>query len=211
MALAARFVTSGFPFRATIVPRGAGRRTARNDWACAWSTYFVPASTCNAQRRRKSAAKTPSTIAPITATRTERRCVTRYGSTTRSGESAVGRRRRGGRVVVLAKELHLRRVIAAIERAQYAAHERVHGRRENQVEDDRGEQSSHHIAGRCAFTEDEVHDEHAERVEDGDHRHRRERSVAAITAGRLAVAADPVAGDGEQKRGEPELTERCGV
>src|SRR3954452_11152992 len=142
MALAAMFVASGLPLRATIVPRGAGRRTARNDWACAWSTYFVPARTCNAHRRRKSAAKTPSTIAPITATRTERRCVTRYGSTTVSAVSARGGRRRGGSVVVLAKELHLRREVATVERAQHTADERVHGRGQDQVEDDRGQQAT---------------------------------------------------------------------
>ena len=51
------------PLRSTIGPRGACTRTVRNEFACAWPTYFVPASTCSAQSRRKSAPKTTSSDA----------------------------------------------------------------------------------------------------------------------------------------------------
>ena len=53
-----------------------------------------------------------------------------------------------------------------------------------------------------------MHDQQPERVEHGDDRDRRERRVPAVASGRLAVAADPVAGDREHERREPEGAER---
>ena len=47
----------------------------------------------------------------------------------------------------------------------------------------------------------------ADRVEHGDDGHREQRRVRAVAPGRLAVAADPEAGEGEQERREPERAE----
>src|SRR5690349_12870568 len=106
----------------------------RYEFAAAWLTYFEPESTCSAQRRRKSAAKIPSRATPRIATRSESRCVERYGSTTAPSAGGARRGRRAGRsVVVLAKELHLRRVVAPVERPQQAAHECVHRPGEDEV------------------------------------------------------------------------------
>ena len=52
-----------------------------------------------------------------------------------------------------------------------------------------------------------MQDERADRVENGDHGDRRERRVRAVAAGRLAVAADPVAGDRQQQRRDAERLE----
>ena len=63
-------------------------------------------------------------------------------------------------------------------------------------------------SGRRALPEHEVHDEQSELVE---HRHdgdREERRVRAVAAGRLAVAADPVARERQHERREAERAER---
>src|SRR5919206_157409 len=57
----------------------------------------------------------------------------------------------------------------------------------------------------------EVEDELAERGEDGDDGDGDERRVAPVATGRLAVAADPVAGDGEDEGRQPERPEVGGV
>src|SRR4051812_2916725 len=165
-AVAGAFVTSGTPFRSKIRPRCAGTRTERYEFAWAWSTYFVPARTCNAQRRRKRAAKTTSRSTLRIATRTTMRGVGRYGSTT---VSAFASARRGGRaVVVLAKELHLGRVVAAVERPQQPAHERVDGRGQDQVQHDRRHDAARDRARRRPLPEHEVHEQQAQRIEDSD-------------------------------------------
>ena len=48
----------------------------------------------------------------------------------------------------------------------------------------------------------------ADRVEHGDDGDRGERRVRAVAAGRLAVAPDPVAGERQHERRQPELAER---
>src|SRR5207249_9648641 len=125
------FVTSGTPLRSRIRPRGAGNRRTRNEFACAWATYFWPASTCSAHSRRKSAAKIASRTPPRIATRSASFGVTRYGSTTdlpRRGSL------RGARsVVVLAKQLHLRCVITVGTRTQKPACECVRRRRQDEI------------------------------------------------------------------------------
>src|SRR4051812_34305885 len=102
------------------------------------------------------------------ATRSDRRCVTRYGSTTVSPAAARGARRRGGRVAGLAKELHLRRVVAAVEGTEQPPRERVHRGGEDQVEDDRRKETADDVARRCTLAEHEVHDQDAEGIQHRD-------------------------------------------
>ena len=52
-----------------------------------------------------------------------------------------------------------------------------------------------------------MEDERADRVEDGDDGDGEQRRVRAVASGRLAVAADPEAGEREQERGEAERAE----
>ena len=49
-----------------------------------------------------------------------------------------------------------------------------------------------------------MQEQRSDRVEDGDDEDGEVRRVAAVAAGRLAVAADPVGADGEQERGDAE-------
>src|SRR6185295_11989173 len=95
-----------------------------------------PERTWSAHSRRKSAAKTPSRMKPRIAIRRAFFGVTRYGSTTVS-PSARGRGRRGARVgAVLAKELHLGCVVTPVDGTQQPPHDCVHGRREDEVQQD---------------------------------------------------------------------------
>jgi hypothetical protein len=114
-------------------------------------------------------------------------------------------------VVVLAKELHLGRIVAASAGAQEPPRQCVHGPGQDQVHRDRGQQSAHDRAGRRALSEHEMHDQKTERVEHRDDCDRRERRVRAVPPRRLAVTADPVAGDREHERRQPEVAERRGV
>ena len=100
----------------------------RTWFAAARAAYCDPESTWSAHRRMKSAAKPITTSALSSATRLASFGVRRYGSTVvwpASGCSSAGRRRGGsgvGRpVVVLAKELHLRRQLVPVGRAAAAA------------------------------------------------------------------------------------------
>ena len=53
-----------------------------------------------------------------------------------------------------------------------------------------------------------MHDQHAHGEEHGYDGDRRERGMTPVATGRLAVPADPVAGDRQDERGQPELAER---
>ena len=52
-----------------------------------------------------------------------------------------------------------------------------------------------------------MQDERADRVEDRDDGDGEQRRVRAVASGRLAVAADPEAGEGQEERGEAERAE----
>src|SRR5437764_2257510 len=115
-------------------------------------------------------------------------------------------------VGALAKEPHLGGELRPVERPQHSAAERVHGRGQDEVEEDRREERVEEDEPRGdVVTDHEVEDELAERREDGDDGDGDERRVAAVAAGRLAVAADPVAGDSQDERREPERAEVGGV
>src|SRR5438874_7953606 len=133
--------------------------------------------------------------------------VRRYGSSTRGS----GGRKRGSRArwPVLAKEVHLRdRLAPALGRAERTAHERVDRPGQDQIERDALEERvEQDDAGRCRLAEHEVEREGAERVEEGDDAHGEERSMRAVAARRLPVAADPVPGEREQQRADPERAE----
>ena len=86
----------------TMFPRGASTWIVRTKFVFASSRYLVPESTCSAQSRRKSTAKTASATKPRIATRSASWGVSRYGSSTR-GSAGRNRRERGS----LAKEPHL--------------------------------------------------------------------------------------------------------
>src|SRR5579864_9424282 len=129
---------------------------------------------------------------------------------------------------VLAKELDLRGEVGALERPKQQADERIYGRGENEVHHRCRHKALEHGAAGSALAEHEVDEQSAERVEDRHHGDREERRVAAkastwgrrtnaeramparptcSASRRLAVAADPVAGDGQDERGEAELAE----
>ena len=112
---------------------------------------------------------------------------------------------------VRAKELHLGREVGPVERAQQPPREPVHGCGEDEVQEHRRAETAHQRPRRRALAEHEMDEEQAEAVEDGDDRDRQERRVRAVAARRLAVAADPVARDGEHESGQPELPERRDV
>src|SRR5579864_6459961 len=200
MAVAGAFVTSATPFRSTICPRGACTRTVRNELAAAWFTYFVPASTCSAQRRSKRTAKMTSIATPRTLTRRRRLELGRYGSTTLL---LRGRKRfergRSPAAVVLAKELHLGGEVGALAGAKKEADQRVHRRGEHEVHHDRRREASHHSARRCALAEHELDDQDAVRIQERDHRDREERRMPAVASRGLAVAPDPVTGQGQHE------------
>src|SRR5579864_712524 len=108
---------------------------------------------------------------------------------------------------VLAKELDLRGEVGALERPKQQADECIYGRGENEVHHRCRHEALEHGAAGSALAEHEVDEQSAERIEDRHHGDREERRVPTVPSGRLAVAADPVAGDGQDERGEAELAE----
>src|SRR4051812_13907343 len=140
--------TSRWPLRSRICPRGASTGTERNEFARAWLTYFVPDRTCSAHNRRKSAAKMMRRTALSSPTRVSRREL-RHGATA----SGSGAGTTGGRSSVLAKQLHLGRVVAAVKRAEQSAHEPVDRRRQDQVHHDRRHEPAHERSGRRRLAE----------------------------------------------------------
>ena len=166
-------------------------------------TYSEPASTCSAQSRRKSAAKPTrrSAAEDPDAPRELRREAIRLDARFGSGS---GGRQRGRPVGVLAKEL----TSAASRRGarpEQPAHEPVDRRGQDQVEDDRratGLAETGSAGARSPRTKCTTRS--AERVEDRHDRDREVRRVRTVAAGRLAVTADPVAGEREDERREPE-------
>jgi hypothetical protein len=75
------------------------------------------------------------------------------------------------------------------------------------VRSERGED----VVRRRRLAEHVAQHESGELVEHGDDRDRQHRRVRAITSRRLAVAARPVAGDGQEQGGEAERAEHAGV
>src|SRR5512132_2337944 len=142
------FVTSSFPLRSRICPRGASIRTDRSWLSSAAWRYCGPERTCSAQSRKKSAPKTASATAPMIAIRSASWGVNRYGLSTRG---SGGRNRfepvRGGRV--LAKEPHLRDALRLGREREQAPDERVHRQGQEQVQPDLRRQrvEQHHARG----------------------------------------------------------------
>src|SRR5690242_20096031 len=106
----------------------------------------------------KSAAKPITTSALSSATRRASFGVSRYGWTevccSVSGCSGGVRRDgsgAGGRVVVLAKELHLRSQLVPVRRAQQPAHDCVDRSCEDQVEGNDGDEAAHDRSSRSAL------------------------------------------------------------
>src|SRR5438445_399779 len=134
--------------------------------------------------------------------------VSRYGSSTRGS----GGRKRPPRAPVLAKEAHLPDALRPGRGRKQAPDECVDRPGQDQVERDPLEQGvDQNRARRRRLAEDEVQGEGAERVKEGDQGYRDERRVRAVASGRLAVAADPVADEREQDRGDPERGEVGGI
>src|SRR5690349_20909224 len=117
----------------------------------------------------KSAAKPITTSALSSATRRASFGVSRYGWTAvccsvSACSGGVGREGSGagGRVVVLAKELHLCRQLVPVRRPEQPAHDCIDRPREDEVEDNCRNQAPHDRSARCALPEHEVHDEQAD-------------------------------------------------
>src|SRR5262245_10544163 len=92
------------------------------------------------------------------------------------------------------------------------AAERIHRDGEDEVQDDlRGQGVDQAVLGRDRVTEQVMHPEVAQRVEDRDDGDRQERRMRAVPAGRLAVAADPVAGERQEQRARAERLQVRGV
>src|SRR6476659_5676888 len=217
-AVAERLSTIVRPFRSSTGPRGASSGIERS-WLfrAAWR-YCGPESTCSAQSLKKRIPKKAIALPPRIAIRSASWGVSRNGSATpavggRKGlepEPLVeGRRRRlrPVRVSVLAKQLHL--LEPTRRRTEEAPAERVHRHGEDQVEDQLERKGvKKHARGGGRVPEHVVQDERPERVEDRHDGDGDAGRVTSVAAGRLAVAADPVAGDRQQQRGDPEGLER---
>src|SRR5436190_17330479 len=179
----ARFVTRTCPNSSRIGPRGAWTRTVRSWLFCAARRYCEPDSTCRAQSRRKRTAKTASASIPSTPMRSARAGVRRYGSCARG---SGGRNRRDR--TRLAKELDLPHAVAPLARAEDAAHERVDREREQNVEEDRWQETvQQHLTCRRRVPEREVEHQRSDLVEDGDDGDREHGCVCAVATRRLAV------------------------
>ena len=198
------FSTSTRPWLSRIGPRGASTEIVRTWLFCAACRYCVAASTWSAQSRRKRMPKATSATAPTIATRRAIFGVSRYGSSTRgSGGRKRGMRERGPQCYAGAPCTAQPR--GARKQAPDDGVDR-HG--QQQVEGDALEERvEQDDAGRRRLAEDEAERQAPERVEEGDDRDREERRVGAVAAGGLAVAPDPVAGQRQQQRGEPERLE----
>src|ERR1044072_6927437 len=129
------FVTSSWPLRSRIWPRGASIRTERSWLSSAAWRYCGPESTCSAHSRKKSTPKTARATAPRIPMRRASCGVNRYGLSTRG---SGGRNRfepvRGTRV--LAKEPHLRGALRLRREREQAPRERVHREGQQQVQRD---------------------------------------------------------------------------
>src|SRR3954454_1851228 len=202
IATLGRFVTSTRPKRSRMSPRGAGTITSRCWFAWAVRRYALEFSTCSDQSRRKRSAKIVSITAPRTPARSIVCGVRRYGSSTR-GSGAISRDRCAGGLEGprrLAKETHLRGALERPAAAQRAPAEAEHGERQRDVHEDEPRQVDEHELPVRRLLQENLEGEGRDRDDhrrDGDGEVRRVRAVAA---GRLAVAADPVAGRREHER-----------
>src|SRR5215210_457113 len=188
---------SVLPERSRIVPRAASTRTVRTWFSCAACRYRSPASTSNAQSRRKSTAKTASASAPSTPTRIASCGVKRYGSATRGSggrNRCEGERRSGNELAI---EAHLRDAVGRRDAPEHGPAEREDRRRDEQVQRDAGQERLEERAPRRhLLAEQEVEPEPGIRDEDRDDHDGEQRRVRAVAARRLAVAPGPVAGEG---------------
>ena len=197
------------PLRSRIGPRGASMRIdaqlvvlAPPEVLRARTGPAAPRAGRRGRRRRRARRQ------PRIATRSASCGVKRYGLSTR-GSRREEAARAGSRRAVLAKQPHLRAPLGCGRGEQAPRRARrpagVSSRLKRDVRRAASSSSTTRAGDRLA--EQEVQDERAERYE---HRHdgdREERRVRAVAAGRLAVAADPVAGEREQERGDAERPE----
>src|SRR5436305_6645965 len=108
-----------------------------------------------AQRRRSSTVKTTTTSPPMIPSRSARRGVRRYGSSTRG---SAGRNRSVSER--LAKQANLLHGGARLRLPQQTADERVDRDGEHEVDDHRrDERDQQHFAAWCRLAEDEVEDQ----------------------------------------------------
>src|SRR5436305_8371938 len=208
-AVAARLSTIVRPSRSSTGPRGASSGIERSWLFTAACRYCGPESTCSAQSLKKRTPKTAIAMPPRIAIRRAIWGVSRNGSATPGGGGmkvrgpepfVEGRRLRLARTPVLAKQLHL--LEPARRRAEETPAERIDGQRQDQVEDQlERKRVQQHPRRRGGVAEHVVEDERADGVEQRHDRDREERRVRPVAAGRLAVAADPVAGDRPPPRG----------
>src|SRR4051794_30555126 len=204
IAVPATLETSTRPLRSRIGPRGACTRTVRSWLFWAARRYSVPFRTCSAQSRSSSTAKTVSVSIPRTPIRSAIRGVRRYGSAVRG---SGGRNRRD--LERSAKQPDLGGALGPLGRRQDPPDRGVHRECDQEVEEDgRHERVDEHGAGRGVLPEHEVEHQRADREQDADDGDREQRRVAAVAAGRLPVAADPVADERVQERIEAERPER---
>ena len=203
--------------RSTRARARSGRRSSRaarrpggvrTRLSFARARYLSPASTCSAQSRRKSTAKTASATKPIIATRKASCGVRRYGSSTRGS-----RRQEPLGLAIAASQGAAPR--APGRGARTAGTGGGSGRRPaasaRRLSEQRDRQLARDDPRRGRLAEHEAQQDLPVGVEDRDDRDRQVRRVEAVARGRLAVAADPEAGDREQQRREAERAERRGV
>src|SRR6478609_7431629 len=196
-AVPGRLITSGRPFTSTIWPRGASTRIERIWLSSAACRYCGPDSTCSAQSRKKRTPNASSATAPRIPILSASCGMKRYGLSTRgSGGRKRSEPERWPREPLLAKEPYLRRGLDRPGQSEEPPRERVDRQRLEQ-----------HRPGRDLVAEQVVQDQRAELDEDRRDRDRHVRRVATVAARGLAVAADPVAGDREQQRGDAERGE----
>src|SRR5712691_128061 len=203
-AVPATLVTSTCPLRSMIGPRGACKRTSRRWLFCAARRSCSPFKICNDQRRRKSTANTATASIPRIPIRTASFGVRRYGSSTRG---SGGRKRRDR--TRLAKQAYLSGNPFA--RMQQSPGQRVDGNRQDQIQDDRRCQPAEDATRRRRLAQDETEHDRGSLIQEGDDSDRQHGGVRPVAAGRLAVAAGPVARECEQERGEAERAEDAGV
>src|ERR1044071_500737 len=133
------FVTSSWPLRSRIWPRGASIRTERIWLSSAARRYCGPESTCSAQSRKKRTPNASSATAARIPIRSASCGVKRYGDSTRgSGGRKRPERLRPARAPVRAKGSHPVHSCLGCADGEQPPHERVHRQGQQQVEEHLG-------------------------------------------------------------------------
>src|SRR3954464_6909557 len=195
------------PLRSTMSPRGASMRILRKWLPRATDTACSPVSTCRYQRRKKTIPNSTNATPPSTATRHAS-----WGVIGRMRSSiCLGTRDRAQAARGVGPAPAAARVVGQ-ERQQHAAHQRVHGQREQRVEHDRHEDlpQQQHGHGRV-HAEQELQQPEPHRGHGGGRGADGHRREAVRRVAQLADAARAVAHAGEHERGDAERLEERDV